>query len=92
MLAVAEVRRWKSLESSAAVLFLKSRAVAYRSEKFPVGMQKWLEKEMYKQTVAGANTLPRIDPAAEQNRLAELEKKLIEEGKARRAAAKAVNV
>jgi hypothetical protein len=49
MKAVCEVARWKSMPTPNAAEWLKARANAYRSEKFPVGMQKWLEKEMYKQ-------------------------------------------
>jgi hypothetical protein len=63
--AVFEVKMWKSLRTPEAADWLKSRATAYRSEKFPVGMQKWLEKEMYKQ---GAPAPVRFEPLIDRVR------------------------
>jgi hypothetical protein len=65
MKAVCEVARWKSTPTPKAAEWLTARATAYRSEKFPVGMQKWLEKEMYKQ---GAPAPVQLEPLIDRVR------------------------
>ena len=74
--AVSDVMHWKSLTREKAAGWLKSRALTYRSEKFPVGMQKWLEKQMYKQGAVSA-------PINTQPSVAEMNRKIAEQGRAR---------